>query len=289
MSTTRVKQKTKSGEVAPTISPSCHGGAGGALPPDLDKLRTMLLSDLTSTLTTTVKSVVEEALEPLSAALDDVRSATDSLGQKMTNMEEALSDHSDRIVALESACARLQSENVQLKDKVEDLESRSRRNNLRVVGIPEKLEGADPVKFMSDFFMEVLGANFFSSPPLLDRAHRIGPPRPSEEPGTPRPRVFIVRFHYYTDKERILRRKRDTQQLKYSGQNVYIFPDMTASLAKKRAAFAGVKRSLHQKQVKFALLFPARLRVEHNVSGEKKIFDCPTEAQKFCDSHFCNR
>lgn len=124
-----------------------------------------------------------------------------------------MSDHSDRIVALEDVCSRLQSDNTQLKAKVEDLESHSRRNNLRVVGIPEKMEEADLVTFMADFFVEVLGTNFFASPPILDIAHRIGPPRTAGGETDARPRVFIVRFHYFCEKERVLRRQRDIHQL----------------------------------------------------------------------------
>lgn len=135
-----------------------------------------------------------------------------------------MSDHSDRIVALEDVCSRLQSDNTQLKAKVEDLESHSRRNNLRVVGIPEKMEEADLVTFMADFFVEVLGTNFLASPPILDIAHRIGPPRTAGGETDARPRVFIVRFHYFCEKERVLRRQRDIHQLQYRGQKIFFFP-----------------------------------------------------------------
>ena len=283
----RSRQKEK-GQNSPAkkAATMSHGG-DVTLPPDLDKLRAVLLSDLTTTLTTTMKMVVDEALRPISAALDAVKSTTDSLNLKITTMETALSDHSDRLTALEETCTRLQSENTQLMAKTEDLELQSRCNNLRMIGIPEKTEGADPVKFMATFLTEVLGASFFSSPPILDRAHRIGPAHSAEEGKGARPRVFIVRFHYLSDKERVLRGERDAQQLKYHGQNVYFFPDMTTNIAKKRASFAGVKRCLYEKQVRFSLLFPARLRVEHR--GEKRFFECPKEAQTFYDSQFSAR
>lgn len=37
-----------------------------------------------------------------------------------------------------------------LKDKVDDLENRSRRNNLRLVGFPEGVEGRDAVSFVEE-------------------------------------------------------------------------------------------------------------------------------------------
>ena len=144
----RSRQKEKGQNLpeqeAATMS-HCHGG-DDTLPPDLDKLRAVLLSDLTTTLTTAMKMVVDEALRPISAALDAVKSTTDSLNLKITDMETALSDHSDRITALEETCTRLQSEITQLMAKTQDLELRSRRNNLRVIGIPEKTRGSRPSK-----------------------------------------------------------------------------------------------------------------------------------------------
>lgn len=62
---------------------------------------------------------------------------------------------------------------------------------------------------------------------------------------------------------------------------------MTTSVAKERASFGDVKRSLYEKNVKFSLLFPARLRVDHG--GVRRIFDCPMEAQKFYDLHLSDR
>ncbi|KAF0036601.1 hypothetical protein F2P81_011913 [Scophthalmus maximus] len=165
----RTRQKEK-GQNSPereaaTMS-DCHGG-DDALPPDLDRLRAVLLSDLTTTFTTTMKMVVGEALNPISAALEDVKSTTNSLNLKITGIETAVSDHSDRIAALEVKCASLQSENAQLMSKTEDLESRSRRNNIRVIGIPEKAEGADPVKFMAIFLLRSLAPASFPPPRSL--------------------------------------------------------------------------------------------------------------------------
>ncbi|KAG7283870.1 hypothetical protein CRUP_034057 [Coryphaenoides rupestris] len=71
------------------------------------------------------------------------------------------------------------------------------------------------------------------------------------------------------------------------GGERYQTKDMTASVAKKRADVADVKRSLYEKQVKYSLLFPAHLRVEYR--GEKKVFESPKDAQGFYDSHFRNR
>lgn len=135
---------------------------------------------------------------------------------------------------------------------------------------------------MSDFFVEVLGPAIIPSPPKLDQAHHIGP-SPAGGDDNSKPRVFIVRFQYYCDKERILQRQ-GRDQLHFCGHKVFIFPGLSSSVTKKRAKFLDVKRNLHDKNMKFSLHFPARLQFEH--AGGKLQFDSHEDAQRWFDSHF---
>ncbi|CAM4585160.1 unnamed protein product [Leuciscus chuanchicus] len=64
--------------------------------------------------------------------------------QKIGDIEEALNDSDGRLTAVEKLCSTLQTENTSLKLKLDDLENRSRRQNLRVIGIPEGSEGQSP-------------------------------------------------------------------------------------------------------------------------------------------------
>lgn len=258
-----------------------HLDSSAELPADLERLRSTLITDLGATLSILIKDALNTALGPISASLENIRKTTDSHGQRIQDLEHNLSDYSDRIVELERCTKTLKDDNMRLLAKTEDLENRSRRSNLRVVGIPEKMEGRDPVAFMSAFFAEVLGSEFFPTPPILDRAHRIGP-TPAEG-GSNRARVVIVRFHYYRDKERVARRRGD--QLSFRGHRVFIFQDHSASAARKKAAFNGVKAKLHDKKVEFGIQMPAaRLWITHN--GERVFFDSPEKAQAFYDHHF---
>ena len=64
------------------------------------------------------------------------------------------------------------SENAKLKAKIIDLEGRSRRNNVCIIGLSENIEGSQPTAFFSQLLFDVLGTDFLTSPPELDRAHR---------------------------------------------------------------------------------------------------------------------
>ncbi|KAI4790022.1 hypothetical protein KUCAC02_034878 [Chaenocephalus aceratus] len=72
------------------------------------------------------------------------------------------------MLALEATCATL----TDCWPKVTDLESRSRRNNIRIVGLPESIEGPPPSTFFPKLLMEVLGKGVLDSSPECDRAHR---------------------------------------------------------------------------------------------------------------------
>ncbi|KAJ8364951.1 hypothetical protein SKAU_G00137820 [Synaphobranchus kaupii] len=140
-----------------------------------------------------------------------------------------------------------------------DLEGRSRRNNLRLVGIPEDTEGPRPTEFISRLLKKLVNLD---EEPLLDRAHRTLRTKPKEGE-TPQP--FVIRVHFFHVRNEILRgastTSRDTPLL-YKGKRLSIFPDYTAAVSKKRATFGGVKRELCAcPGVKFGLMFPAVLKI----------------------------
>ncbi|XDV37141.1 hypothetical protein PO909_006794, partial [Leuciscus waleckii] len=88
----------------------------------------------------------------------------------------SLRPHSDRITQLEhdaiqSKLTTMEKENTMLKANVEDLISRSKRHNIRVVGLPEGLEGKIAREFMTNLLSELL-CDSLTEPPELDRAHR---------------------------------------------------------------------------------------------------------------------
>ncbi|KAL7837361.1 hypothetical protein SRHO_G00270720 [Serrasalmus rhombeus] len=195
-------------------------------------------------------------------------------------LKDAASDHSDKIVTLENKCESLRARNAELQDKLDDLENRSRRANLRMIGIPEKLEGDNAVNFMTDLLFEVFGAEKFQYRPVLDSAHRLG--RPTANGGSHnKPRAFIILFHNFQDKEFVLRNGRG--ELSFRGHKMRIFSDYSADLSRRRAAFRDIKAALYSKGIRFRLVFPARLHVDFE--GWTVTFDAPEVAQAFFNIH----
>lgn len=88
---------------------------------------------------------------------DQVRSTVDEHGQRLSSLELAAEDLSQRVGELENVCSSLRESNSRLTAKVVDLEGRSRRQNICILGLAESIEGGRPTAFFSDLPCEVFG------------------------------------------------------------------------------------------------------------------------------------
>lgn len=231
-----------------------------------------------SSLKEDISTLIQEFLVPLQTSVNALKETVYSFQQRLVAAESLAGDNFDKIFAAESALKTLKTQNAALLDRVEDLENRSRRTNLRIVNVPEDSEGVeDTVNFMSTMFMEITGNALFDSAPVLERAHRVG--KKPERVGLP-PRPFVVCFGRYQEKERLLQWARQ-HTTTYRNATLRIYPDFSPSLSRKRAEFKDIKQSLYSKGIKFQLLYPAILRVTHNRHAFR--FNTPEEAKAFYD------
>ncbi len=114
-----------------------------------------------------------------------------------------------------------------------DIEDRSRRNNVRLVGLPEGAEGPDAAGF--------LRANLSKWIPSLkdrdieiDRAHRVYDGRKNSD----RPRTLIFRVLRWHDRSEILKGAQQAYPMKCTQDNVTLlfFPDFSPATAARRKA-----------------------------------------------------
>lgn len=147
-----------------------------------------------------ILSVLNERFDKLEATFQVMQGTQQELSDKIDAVEGQTNDHEARIVSLENSLNTLHKENNKLKSKLNDLESRSCHNNIRLIGIPEGVEKGRQTEFVAELIKQLFAD--FSDPPVIDRAHRVPQPKPEEGA---RPRAIIARIHYYQDKECILR------------------------------------------------------------------------------------
>uniref|UniRef100_H3AQ32 L1 transposable element RRM domain-containing protein n=1 Tax=Latimeria chalumnae TaxID=7897 RepID=H3AQ32_LATCH len=219
-------------------------------------------------------SQIEERISEIKLSISSMDKKMEAFTKRLDKAEHRLGNTEDSVHGVETTMQQLQETVVKLQEKTDDLENRSCRCNLRLVGLPEGEEGKDPVSFLESWLLSFLNLPDLSNNLEVEQAHRAFLPRTSS---TDRPRMFIFKLLRYRDKEVILRQARNLGTLTFKNKPMYIFPDMSADLFQKRKSFFGVKCLCKGLDIPFALLFPARLRIDFQ--GQRLFFTNPLDAE----------
>ncbi|CAG5895804.1 unnamed protein product [Menidia menidia] len=135
--------------------------------------------------------------------------------------------------------------------KVLDLESRSRRNNVRIFVVPEGKEGNSTPQYIETFLRSQL-----QLPEDLDlniqRAHRTLATKPP--PDAP-PRAIIVNFLEFSTKEKILREMWKKGKIQVGSSIIHFDHDYAPEIVKKRREYNVIKKALKAKGVRFQTPF----------------------------------
>lgn len=225
---------------------------------------------------------LEGAVAKFSSKADEVVAAMNEMQKKLSDCvgrveqtEKRISNVEDEHVVMGTTVSRLEKENKALMDKVVDLETRSRRNNLRLVGVPEGDEGADTCGFLENWITDVLELNTSRSPLVIERAHRIGPTRKPEEP----PRTSIMCFLNYKQKDMVLRAARSKKDILYKNKRVRFYEDVATEVHKQQKKFGGVRQQLWKMGLRSGIVPPAKLIVTYKEQVHR--FSTPEEVQSF--------
>ena len=261
------KQTKKNENEAPR---ACNNTCLTSIEDLLEKHRASIATDL------------KNSFAALESRLEKMQTTVFNHGQRIISLETSAESDDQRIRTLEVKLIALADSNNKLLAKTRDLESRSRRNNIRIIGLPESIEGPAPTMFFSKLLVELLGEEILESPPELDRVHRALTAKP--QPGL-RPRPVIIRLHRYRIKDLIIREARKRRgKLQYEGAPVQIFEDYAPEVVEERAKYRAVMAELYNLALKPALLFPARLQISLS-DGTKKRFSSPEEAAAFASRY----
>lgn len=222
----------------------------------------------------------------LFSAIEGIQSELKAVSVRVTEAEDRISANQDDVTSLKTQTNTMKAAIEELVSKVDDLENRARRSNLRLVGLPEKEEGSDMCAFLERWIPEVLGEHNFPRPVLIERAHRIGGAGAGDaEAGGRsggRPRVVIMKFLNYADKSRVMKAARNKGEILYDNQRIMFFPDVSADLVRRRKVFDSVKKELASLSIptlRYGIIHPAKLLV--TVKGRRHIFDTAAGAKDF--------
>ncbi len=244
-----------------------------------------------STLNSVVNSAVSDAMDSvLIPALRELREdiqATNMSVKELRQEFEAIvttaKQTRDRVVSVQAVAREdkrtvtdLRDQLERLTEKMTDMEDRCRRNNVRLVGLPEGMEGNDAAGFLranlSKWIPSLRGRDI-----EIDRAHRVY----DGGRGSDRPRTLIFRVLRWHDRSDILKGARQAYPVKCSQSNVTLlfFTDFSPATAIRRKAFGPVLTALGLQPF---LIYPAVIKLWHK--GEQRSYDSPQKAEDFISS-----
>ncbi len=191
-------------------------------------------STLDSIVTSAVRDAVDSVLIPALRKLrEDIQATNNSVKEPREEFEAmaaAAMQTRDRVDSVQattredrSVIMDLRNQLERLAEKMTDMEDKSRRNNIRLVGLPEGMEGSDVAGFLrinlSRWIPSLKGRDI-----EIDRAHRVYDGRKNSD----RPRTLIFRVLRWHDRLEILKGARQAYPVKCTQDNVTLlfFPDL---------------------------------------------------------------
>uniref|UniRef100_A0A3Q3AVY3 L1 transposable element RRM domain-containing protein n=1 Tax=Kryptolebias marmoratus TaxID=37003 RepID=A0A3Q3AVY3_KRYMA len=180
---------------------------------------------------------------------------------RMTALDNRLSTSVDKLT---SHCATLVDKVADLAD----LEDRMRRDNLRILGIPENTETANPLTDLLDAILKWFPE--LGSVEIV-RAHQVGPAK-EDTNHKPIPHPLLLKLLRFTDRDKILGAARKTM-VKLDGSPVRFALDYSTRTFRRRLAFSNAIGALQKLGFHTFLLYPAKLKVMRG--GTTHIFDTP--------------
>uniref|UniRef100_A0A3P9P9P0 L1 transposable element RRM domain-containing protein n=1 Tax=Poecilia reticulata TaxID=8081 RepID=A0A3P9P9P0_POERE len=216
----------------------------------------------------------------------EVRHTAARLRQRNSRIGEA----ENRVSQLEDENAVLTANTAELKSKVALLEGRiqyqenySRRNNLRIKGVPERSEkGNNALECVMDVLRTLQDQD--TDQIVVERAHRIPATLKADGQNTSAgPRHILVRFLRFADREKVRLRAREVRSFQWRGNKIEFFPDFMKEVQEKRNKFFEVRRMCRAKGLKYTTQYPAVFWVF--LGKERLRFEDATAAKKIIDKY----
>ena len=187
------------------------------------QLKTTVTAKINDQISTAITKAISEAIQPLANEITGLRDILEETRDQNKALQQKLIEKSDRIKQLEESLTSVTQRNVQLQglihEKTDELEGRSRKDNLRISGIKilpnednDKLK-TKIIETLSENGVEIEESDIF-------RTHRCGKAHPmnnfkkyinyTNEPPTPidpndktQTAEAIIRFTNWSARERV--------------------------------------------------------------------------------------
>ena len=151
---------------------------------------------LMNKLSKVVSKELKADFESLKTEISNLKDTIRDKDTKITNLETVVTEKEERIKSLEK-------KHSQYENDIDSVEQYTRRNSIRVAGLPE-VAHEDPENVVFTLFNDTMGMAIDGAvlPEDLDRVHRVGKPEAGKD------RQMLVKFATYRARRRVFSAKR---------------------------------------------------------------------------------
>lgn len=206
-----------------------------------------------------LKSEFSTRLDGILAAVEETKKDLADCAERIAQAEIRVSTVEDGHAELWGAVRMLAERSKALEEKVIDMKTSSRLNNLRLVGLPEGAEGRDPCLFLESWIPEVLDMAPLRSLITMESAHRVGPRRGSDAPS----RTLNMRFVSYKDKVAVIKAAITKKDVLYKNQHVRFYNNLTTEVHRQRRQYNSAHQQLRSLGLRHSIIPPAKLVVTY--------------------------
>ncbi|KAJ1182372.1 hypothetical protein NDU88_007564 [Pleurodeles waltl] len=226
-------------------------------------------------------TTVSRRIEGMDASITSLTLETKSMRSDIAGFQSRVTGLEQRMGSLEAQATTSQDRDQDLfylRSKLTDMEDRSRRDYIRLLGIPENQEGTDMQAFLSSTLSKLTSLDF-DSQLEFQWAHRVGP-KHSDKSSRPRPITACLLRHNQT--RQILQAARSHGPFRVDQHDIRITADYSKETNERRKTFLAQRPWLRQLETKYGLFDPTRMWVTKN--RVSKDFYNPEELRLFLDS-----
>ncbi|KAJ1199568.1 hypothetical protein NDU88_003402 [Pleurodeles waltl] len=217
---------------------------------------------------------------PVGHKLEGMMARTKSMRLDIAGFKTQVTGLEQRVTMVETRIASWldrDQELLYLGSKLIDLEDRSRTDNVRFLGFPENIEGADIHSYLRETLAKLTGIIF--DPPLeFQRVHRLGP-KWRDDANCLCPIIACLLRHVQT--RQLLQAARTHSPFQLDDLEVRLTSDFSKETSERRRAFLDLRARLRLLDVKCSLFKPARMEITKN--GVSKDFCNPDDLRVFLD------
>lgn len=167
-----------------------------------------------------VRTSLEHRIDSVNIEVTLLRADFKKINTKVKELDLTTKALVTDTLTLQKQVSQLQTQNQQMADLLDSYKGRARRNNIRIMGVPEHLEGPTVDLLVEELVTKHLQPKGLSNYFSIERAHRIPGKRP--KPGA-QPRPIIARVFNFRDQDNILQTARTAPPFKIDNATITFF------------------------------------------------------------------